>query len=398
MIPAKTRRVLSISTLWPNATNMRFGTFVARSIEALQRETHWEPVVINPIGLPPVAIGRYKALEKALIDRTENDIDVYRPRFRLIPKIGAKSNPKAIAEAVIPLAKKLHAQTPFDLIDTQFFWPDGPATAMIAEALGLPFSIKARGSDIHFWGEQAMARGPILAAADKAAGLLSVCEALARDMGAMGMDERKITVHYTGLDRDRFRPHDHAQLRLQLGQEFGIPLSSEDQLLVTVGALIERKGQELVIPALPDLPKARLLLIGKGEDEGKLRAMARHHGVADRVHFMGLLDHDMIPLILSAADAMVLPSVSEGLANAWIEALACGTRLVICEAGGSAEVVTSDTSGYVVERNVGAIKEGIETLLETPRKRLDVAATVDRFSWSENGRNLAEYYDRLVSD
>ena len=67
----KPRRVLVLSTLWPNAAQPRFGTFVARSIEALARETEWQPVVINPIGLPPVAMGRYKALARAADDGVE---------------------------------------------------------------------------------------------------------------------------------------------------------------------------------------------------------------------------------------------------------------------------------------------------------------------------------------
>jgi glycosyltransferase involved in cell wall biosynthesis len=396
MKPAKTRRVLTLSTLWPNATNMRFGTFVARSLEALDNETHWQPTIINPIGVPPVAIGRYRALEQAAFDATEGGLNVYRPRFRLIPKIGGRSNPQAIAKAVIPLAKQLHASEPFDLVDTQFFWPDGPAAALIAEALGLPFSIKARGSDIHYWGEQDFARAPILDAASKATGLLAVCEALANDMAEMGMQRDKITVHYTGLDRDRFRPHDNAQLRKTLAQEFDLPLSSDDQLLVTVGALIERKGQELVIPTLPHMPKARLLLIGKGEDEGKLRMLAREHGVETRVHFLGLLDHDMLPLILSAANAMVLPSASEGLANAWIEALACGTPIVICEAGGSSELVTRPEAGLIVERNAAAVRAGIEQVLAADYSRAQVSSVVDRFSWEANGRALAAYFDSLL--
>ncbi len=68
--------------------------------------------------------------------------------------------------------------------------------------------------------------------------------------------------------------------------------------------------------------------------EARLRALAVSGGVADRVHFAGSLDHDVMPLILSAADVMVLPTLSEGLANAWVEALACGTPVVTCDVGG----------------------------------------------------------------
>lgn len=64
MSVAKNRRVLSLATLFPNAANPRFGVFVAKSLEALQRDTHWDVTVINPVGLPPVALGRYRALAK----------------------------------------------------------------------------------------------------------------------------------------------------------------------------------------------------------------------------------------------------------------------------------------------------------------------------------------------
>lgn len=396
MTPAKTRRVLVLSTLWPNATQPRFGTFVARSIEALNRETHWQPVVINPIGLPPLAVGPYAALKDAAEDGTENGIEIHRPTFRLLPKVGGRLNPSLIARAVLRLAERLHREQPFDMVDAQFFYPDGPVAMAIARRLGLPLSVKARGADIHYWGARSYGREALLKTASKADGLLAVCGALADDMATLGIPREKITLHYTGLDRDRFRPLDHTQLRANLGAEFDIPIRPRDELLATVGAFIERKGQELVIKALGDLPDARLLLVGKGPDEACLRALAKSEGVADRVHFLGSLDHDLLPLVLSAADAMVLPSSSEGLANAWIEALACGTPLVITDAGGAREVVTSPKAGVIVARRTDAVRKGIRQVLDRHHKPLEVAATVERFSWQANGSALGAYYDRLL--
>lgn len=396
MTPAKTRRVLTISTLWPNATNRRFGTFVARSIEALNRETHWQPVVVNPIGLPPIPFGHYRQLSDAAIDGAEEGLEVYRPIFRLIPKVGGRLNPATIARAVVPLAQRLHAAEPFDMVDAQFFYPDGPAAMQVAEALGLPFSVKARGADIHFWGARSYGRDALLSAANASAGNLAVCEALADDMAALGMDRSKIGIHYTGLDRDRFRPLGNEAIRPQLSERLGIPIALGDELLATVGALIARKGQALVIKALNGLPRARLLLVGKGEDEASLRTLARSEGVADRVHFLGNLDHDLLPVVLSAADAMVLPSASEGLANAWIEALACGTPIVITDAGGAREVVTSPAAGVITARRTEAVRQGIRLVLDQRYPAEDVAATVERFSWKANGRALGEWYDRLL--
>lgn len=391
------RRVLSLSTLYPNAANRRFGTFVARSLEALARRPEWSMTVINPIGVPPIAFGRYKALQAAAVDAVENGVAVHRPTFPLIPRLGGPINPRLIARAVLPLARRLHAETPFDLVDAQFFYPDGPAAARIASALGLPLSIKARGADIHHWGARPSARRQMLAAGRQAAGMLAVCGPLADDMAAIGLPRDKITLHYTGLDRDRFRPLQHTGLRAQVAQELGIAIPAKAPLLVSVGALIPRKGQAITIEALSELPDDTVLLfIGKGEDESALRSLAAERGVAERVHFVGLLDHDLLPLVLSAADAMVLPSASEGLANAWVEALACGTPLVITDAGGAREVVAGPNAGVIVERNPGAIATGVKALLAAPPPRSATAAMADRFSWEANGAALGEYYERLI--
>ena len=396
MSVTKTRRVLSLSTLFPNAAQPRFGIFVAKSLEALQRDTHWDVTLVNPIGLPPVVFGRYRDLREAAVDSQELGLPVYRPTFRLIPKVGGRLNPASIARAVLPLVERLHRENPFDLVDAQFFYPDGPAAMAIADALGLPFTVKARGADIHYWGSREYGRKALLETAKRAAGLLAVCEALAEDMASLGMEREKISTHYTGLDRDLFRPLGHTGLRRTIAETYGYSYDPKDRLLVTVGALIERKGQGIVMKALGDLPDARLLLVGKGEEEDCLRKLAVELGIADRVHFLGSQPPSSLPPILSAADAMVLPSSSEGLANAWIEALACGTPLVITDAGGAREVVQSPDAGVIVARTPRAVREGIQRVLDHPRDPQEVAQTVENFSWEANGEALAAYYDTLV--
>ena len=390
------KHVLALSTLYPNPVNPRFGTFVARSLEALAKRGDWRVTLVNPIGLPPLALGRYRPLADLPARAEEGGITVHRPHFTLIPRIGARRNAAAIARAVLPLVEQIHAETPIDVLDAQFFFPDGPAAAAIARKTGLPLSIKARGSDISFWGEQAFARAQMLDAARTATGLLAVSRDLAGQMAAMGMEAGKITVHYTGLDRDRFRPLDHTQLRTQLSRELGFAMPDNAPLLACVGALIERKGQAIAIRALRDVPGARLVLIGKGEDESLLRALAASEGVADRVFFAGSVDHDLMPLLLSAADVMVLPTVSEGLANAWVEALACGTPVVTSDVGGARELIACDTAGRLVARNPAAVAAGINAVLNSPPPRDAVAALTEHFSWEANAAALAEHYERLA--
>ena len=402
-MPVK-RRLLSISTLYPAApARPGFGRFVARQMEALAARGDWEVTVINPIGLPPPpfgSAGRYKPLAAIPpVDRS-GPITVHHPRFLLIPGLSGRFNPWAITRAVLPLARRLHAEAPFDLVDAQFFYPDGPAAAKVAHALGLPHAIKARGSDIHLWGDRPPALAQMRSAARSAAAVLAVSGALARDMAALGLaPSGGITVHYTGLDHARFQPVPRAAARASLSA--GLPqlaLAPQDRLAVCVGALIPIKGQALAIEALASLPSdVQLALAGTGADDAALRARAAAHGVASRVHFLGAVSHDVLPVLLAAADVMVLPSEREGLANAWIEALACGAPLVIPPIGGAAEVLDRPAAGRLAARAPAAIAAAIAEILAAPPAQADVAASAARFSWDVNAEALAAIYEKAAS-
>lgn len=371
-------RVLSISTLFPSDARPRHGGFVARQFDALAARGDVDLTVICPVA-------RQKTRGAA---RT---YPVHYVRFTAIPKIGARWSPGMIARSVIPLARKLHAERPFDVVDAQFFYPDGPAAARIACALGLPLSIKARGSDIHLWGERSYARAMMLEAAEQAAGLLAVSEALKRDMAALGMPAEKIAVHYTGLDHSLFKPRERDKLRWEL---FGV--GPETAILLSVGNLIPIKGHNLAIEAMHHIEGARLVIVGDGPQRAALRAQADSLWVVHKVWFDSFT-HEKMALAMAAADALVLPSEREGLANVWIEALASGTPIVIPDVGGAREVVTSPSAGRLVERNPEAIAHAVVDLLASPPDRADVAAHASKFSWEQNAAQLAAHYRRIAS-
>jgi glycosyltransferase involved in cell wall biosynthesis len=383
-------RVLSIATLFPDTARPNFGLFVEKSLRALAAEPGIELTIIAPVGLPPFPLSlhpRYRKLRGLPRAESWNGLTVHRPRFPLIPSIGARLNPALVARAVL---SAVQGQT-FDVVDAQFFYPDGPASMRVAAALGLPFSAKARGADISHFGHAPATAPQLLAAADKAAGLLAVSDAMRRDMAAIGIDRAKVTIHYTGIDTARFHPGDRAAARAALGID-------DAPMILTVGALIPRKGQELVIEALAALPGVHYYLAGAGEAEGRYRALAQRLGVADRVHVMGPVANAELPMLYRAADAVVMPSVSEGLANAWVEAIACGTPIVISDAGGAAELVTSPVAGRIAARSPEAIAQAVQAILAKPPAAPDVAATLaGRFDWNRNGRELAAHLRRCIN-
>lgn len=386
-------RVLSISTLFPSPPRPAFGQFVARQMSAVADQGA-DVTVINPIGVPPWPLsGRepYRTLATCPAQSTLGACPVLHPRFPLIPVIGGDSNPRRIARAILPLVRRLHAENPFHIVDAQFFFPDGPAAAIIAKALGLPLTIKARGSDIHYWSTRPRALAQIRDAASQAAGLLSVSAALKADMVALGLGEEKIRVHYTGLDHSRFKPMPRDTARASLD---GLPENAP--LFVVPGALIPIKGQALALGALAQIPGAHLALAGKGPDESALRDTAHQLGIEDRTHFLGQVSHDRLPTLMAAADAVVLPSEREGLANVWVEALACGTPLVIPAIGGAAEVVRSPAAGRLADRTPEAIAQALRDLLANPPSRADTAACAAPFSWDENARHIIAFWNEIA--
>jgi glycosyltransferase involved in cell wall biosynthesis len=198
------------------------------------------------------------------------------------------------------------------------------------------------------------------------------------------MPGAKIKVHHTGIDLESFRPVDRAAAKSALG----VP----GPLLVAVGGLLSRKGQDLAIEALRSVPGATLLLVGEGPDRGRLERLA--HGLP--VRFLGVRPHDELPGLLAAADVMVLPTASEGLANAWVEALACGTPVVTSNVGGAPEVIDDPAFGRLVRRDPAAIAAAVNELLAEPPAQDAVRKGVLRFGWERNGAGLEAHLAGLV--
>ena len=389
----KPLRVLSLSTLYPNNHAPNFGVFVERQMQAVAARGDIDLVMLNPLGVPPFPLSllpRYRALGELAREERRGGVQVLRPRFRSLPGPLGRFNAAAEAHAVLPLARRLHAAAPFDLVDAQFFWPDGPAAMRVAQGLGLPLSIKARGADIHYWGAKPGVADKLRKAALAADGLLAVAGGLADDIAALGVPRGAITVHRTGLDRSVFRPLDKAECRAKLG----LPL--DKPVLATVGALIPRKGQRYAIEALAELPEAILLLAGTGEDCAALRALADKLGVAERLRFLGAVPHGELPVVLSAADIFVLPTASEGLANAWVEALACGTPVVTTPIPGARELLTEPAWGKLVARDKLAIAIAVSQILAAPPSREDVQRGAAEFSWEANAAALVAHWRRLA--
>lgn len=380
-------RVLTLSTLFPNAARPTLGVFVERQTLGLAARDDVAIEVVAPLGLPLWPLSRHPHYRDLTgLPRSEDwkGLTVHRPTYRVWPGIGAAGTAARMAAALLPRLQEIRARFPFEIIDAEFFWPDGPAAMRLAAALGVPYSIKARGSDIHHWGHQPGIAGQIVAAGRGAAGLLAVSAALRDEMADLGIPAGKIRVHHTGVDLDRFRPVDRAAAKAALG--------IDGPLLVTAGGLVERKGQGIAIEALAELPGATLMLVGDGPGRRALERLVARLGLGDRVRFLGSRPHAELPGLLAAADVAVQPSAYEGIANVWVESLACGTPVVTCDVGGARDAIDRPLAGRLVAREPAAFADAVRGLLADPPDPAIVRAAAARFSWE---RNSAELFDHL---
>ena len=155
----------------------------------------------------------------------------------------------------------------------------------------------------------------------------------------------RIKVVYNGVD---VVPHcDQADVE-RCKRELGIP--AQDQIVGVVGNLYPVKGHQYLIDGIPTVlkacPNTSFIFAGRGQLEPELKERVHRLGLSQRVHFLGLRQD--IPRILAILNVFVLPSLSEGLSMAILEAMSAGKPVVATQVGGNVELILDQETGYIV--------------------------------------------------
>lgn len=386
---------LVITTLYPNQIQFRHGVFVETRIRHLKQTGKIVFKVIAPVPWFPCKSKYFPAYSK-LVDiprqETRDGIEVYHPRYLVIPKIGMLLTPFFLALSLYRQIKRLQNQGySFDFIDAHYYFPDGVAAALVAALLRKKLIITARGTDINLISDLFLPRRLIVWASKIAKYNLAVCEALRQKMLEIGMQASTARVFRNGVDLNLFTPLD----RLQLREKWQV----QDKLLISVGYLIERKGHHLIIAAMPSLPDYQLFIVGGGEWEGRLKEQVQQLNLQNRVHFLGEVSHQQLPELYNCADALVLASEREGWANVLLEAMACGTPVVASNIWGTPEVVQAPEAGVLCgERSGQGIAAAVGQLFSAYPDRAKTRQYAEKFSWDETTNGLLKLYAEMKAD
>lgn len=216
----------------------------------------------------------------------------------------------------------------------------------------------------------------------------------ARDMGA----KCPIDVVPNGVCLSQYSTSS-VELKKQNRKKIGIP----DNVVVvgSVSRLVKKNGITNLISALKYLPQSyHLLIVGSGAEEISLKKQATKIA-KDRVHFVGGVDPDSVPLYLSVMDVFCRPSLSEGLGNAFLEAYAAGVPVVGTRVGGIPDFLVDGETGLFCEaKNPKDIARAIKTILDKPVLTENIIANAnilvkERYDWVYIAENMGTCFQSL---
>jgi D-inositol-3-phosphate glycosyltransferase len=202
-----------------------------------------------------------------------------------------------------------------------------------------------------------------------------------------GIPDKKIITIPNGVDVSRFTPS-----------------NCESKTLIFVGRLHERKGIDKLLKSfskvIKEEPEAILKIVGSGEDEGRLKGLAKKLKLDEKnVKFLGFVPEKKLPEVYSSSSIFVLPSYYEGFGIVLIEAMSAGLPLVSVRTGGATEVIEDGKNGYLVDYD--DMHEAILKLLGDKKLRkkfgqISREKVEKEYDWRKIAGDVIKVYDDLV--
>jgi len=371
-------RILTFSSLYPSSAQPFLGQFVEQRLRGILALGGIEAKVVAPVPWFPstaASFGEYAKFASVPVQEQRHCIDILHPRFPVLPKVCMSLAPFLLARAMRrPLNQLIRDGYDFDVIDAQYFYPQGVAAVMLGARFDKPVLVTGHGTDINILTRHCVPRNLIRRAANRAAAVVTVADALRSRLIEIGVRAEQISVLRNGVDLELFRPPD--VLTAWPGSEL------PGKILLSVGNLIELKGHHLVIEALQQLDGYSLVIVGHGEMKQHLLDLAQQLDLADRVRIADPVPQAQLVAWYSAAAATILASSREGLPGVVLESMACDTPVIATNVGGISEVLATPEAGVLLpDRIPSTIVGGVRQLFAQYPQSGSVRRYAQGFDW-----------------
>jgi glycosyltransferase involved in cell wall biosynthesis len=371
-----------LTGIFPNRQSPTWGIHVFQTVRALAAHAD-----VRVVATVPAIVTRARSIPKRDI---WDGIDVSYPRFLVIPKVARFLHGWEYFYSVrSAVAREIRDFRP-DVILAYFAYPYGFAAVQFGRMFNLPVVISCRGSDINHMSRPRLQGRMIVSSLRACRRVFVMSDEMRARVLSWGVDATRVDVVSNGVDAERFKIADRAQARASLGIE------PDARVLVCVSRLSHEKGIDVLIDAMSKLDDSsvRLYVIGDGAERSALAARADTARVSGRVFLKLTRPHDEIPRWLAAADVAVLPSRTEGMPNAVLEALSCGRPVVATEVGGTRELVNSPSLGILVPpAEPEALANALHQALNDSWNEKVIAASVAARTWDAVGQRTARLLD-----
>jgi len=382
-------KILVFTTLFPNNIWPNHGVFVKERMSAVAGVDGCELRVIAPVPYhPPIRVGKRWGHSQVAREEVIEGIQVYHPRYFMIPKISMPFHGIMMFLSVFLLVKRIQRQFDFDIIDAHYVYPDGFAAVLLGRIFRKPVVVTARGSDINVFTDLPFIGQLVRYTLEKVDGVIAVSDALKKRIVELGIPEKKIGVVPNGVDPTKFHPMVKSRARKNLG------LPNHGKVLLSVGGLSLVKGFDYLIRAIKILidefreTDVLLVIVGEGELRKELLRMISAYSLDGHVRLVGAVRHHELGLWYSAADLFCLASRSEGWPNVVVESLACGTPVVATAVGGIPEIINCETLGVLMDSNDRQIAETISKALKQVWRPQEIAGHMEQYTWENAAKSV----------
>jgi len=293
-----------------------------------------------------------------------------------------------------------------DVILCETVLPDGLSGWLLNQAIGVPYAVHAMGQDLARAAENEWTRARLAGLVSSASRFIAISDFMGQFLIKQGARPERVAVVVPGVN-PVFLDAEDGRAKL-VRERYGL---EGKKVIVTVSRLVERKGQDKVIEAMPDIlaqvPNAVYLLVGDGPDRERLEEIARRVGVQDRVIFTGGVPFDEVPPFYSASDVFAMPNREmpgdfEGFGIVFLEANARRIPVIGGRSGGAQNAVAHGESGYLVDPFDGAdIAQALIKLLCNPdlarrlgeggRRRVET-----EFSWDRAAKQVRTVIEKAA--
>ena len=396
-------KILEVCQEFPNRYYPQLGTFIKQSIDSIANQKVNVTVVSpKPIVIPFSAFPYHNFSKLPQIEHTEK-YDLHYPRYLYIvpKKYFYPLTGISYAHFVSRYAIKNIKPKP-DLLHAHFSYPDGFGMIGLAKKWKVPFVISALGTlERKVAYEGSYTSRQIFEAMNCADKILSVSEDLKLHIVNLGISEDKVSVVPNGVDIEKFKPAGKEYARNMLN------LPQDKKIVLFVGALKKIKGVDYLIEAAKSFLDTNISLYMVGRDDGMKKSLekrAHELKIDNHIKFTGPVNHEDIPLWLSASDILVLPSLSEGRPNVILEAFACEVPVVATNVGGIPELMINGETGYLVTaKNPMELSEKVNKLLEDRDLRIKMGkfgrmTIIQRgLTWETHAKKTIKIYSKLLT-